>query len=152
VEKRIAERGLKPQLEADRNTLLRRVSFDITGLPPTPAEVEAFVNDNAPDAYERLVDHLLASPRYGERMAVDWLDVARYADSYGYQADRFNHLWPWRDWVIQAFNKNLPFDDFIIWQIAGDLLPNATREQKMATAFHRNHRQTNEGGSVDEEF
>jgi hypothetical protein len=115
---------LKPQPEADRNTLIRRVSFDLIGLPPTPQEVEAFVNDPAPSAYERLVDRLLASPRYGERMAVDWLDVPRYADSYGFQVDREREVWPWRDWVVRAFNDNLPFDQFVTWQLAGDLLPN----------------------------
>ena len=152
VRARLELEGLKPAPEASKERLIRRVTFDLTGLPPTLQEIDDFLAGKSPDAYERVIDRLLASPAYGERMAVDWLDVARYADTYGYQADRFNHLWPWRDWVIQAFNKNLPFDDFIIWQIAGDLLPNATREQKMATAFHRNHRQTNEGGSVDEEF
>ena len=152
VRERIEREGLKPAPEASKERLIRRVTFDITGLPPTLEEIDAFLADKSADAYERVVDRLLASSAYGERMAVDWLDVARYADTYGYQSDRFNHLWPWRDWVIQAFNKNLPFDDFIVWQIAGDLLPNATREQKLATAFNRNHRQTNEGGSVDEEF
>ncbi len=149
---RLESEKLQPAPEANRERLIRRVTFDLIGLPPTLAEIDAFLADQSPQAYERVVDRLLASPSYGERMAVDWLDVARYADTYGYQSDRFNHMWPWRDWVIQAFNKNLRFDDFIIWQIAGDLLPNATREQKLATAFNRNHRQTNEGGSVDEEF
>jgi hypothetical protein len=149
---RLEQEGLKPTAEASKERLIRRVTFDLTGLPPTLAEIDDFLADTSPRAHEHVVDRLLASPTYGERMAVDWLDVARYADTYGYQADRFNHLWPWRDWVISAFNRNLPFDDFIIWQIAGDLLPNATREQKTATAFNRNHRQTNEGGSVDEEF
>ena len=149
---RLEQEGLKPSAEATKERLIRRVTLDLTGLPPTLAEIDEFLADDSPRAYERVIDRLLASPAYGERMAVDWLDVARYADTYGYQADRFNHLWPWRDWVIGAFNRNLPFDEFIIWQLAGDLLPNATREQKMATAFNRNHRQTNEGGSVDEEF
>ena len=148
----LEKRGLKLQPEADRNTLIRRVSFDITGLPPTPQEVITFQNDNAPDAYERLVDRLLASPRFGERMAVDWLDVARYADSYGFQVDREREMWPWRDWVIRAFNDNLPFDQFITWQIAGDLLPNATDDQILATAFNRLHQQESEGGSVEEEY
>jgi hypothetical protein len=149
---RLEREVLKPSREATRERLLRRVTFDLTGLPPTLDEVDAFLNDPSPQAYERIVDRLLASTAYGERMAVEWLDVARYADTYGYQADRFNHLWPWRDWVISAFHRNVHFNDFIVWQIAGDLLPNATREQKLATAFNRNHRQTNEGGSVDEEF
>lgn len=149
---RLESEKLKPAPEASRERLLRRVTFDLTGLPPTLAEIDAFVADRSPAAYEKVVDRLLASPTYGERMAVEWLDVARYADTYGYQADRINHLWPWRDWVIGAFNRNVRINDFIRWQIAGDLLPGATREQKIATAFNRLHRQTNEGGSVDEEF
>ena len=152
VEKGLAARGLKPQPEADRHTLIRRVSFDLTGLPPTPAEIETFVKDAAPDAYEKLVDRLLASPRYGERMAVDWLDVSRYADSYGFQVDREREVWPWRDWVIRAFNDNLSFDKFITWQLAGDLLPNPTDDQILATAFNRLHQQEAEGGSVEEEY
>ena len=148
----LAARGLKPQAEADAHTLIRRVSFDLTGLPPTPAEVESFVKDDAPNAYEQLVDRLLASPRYGERMAVDWLDVSRYADSYGFQVDREREVWPWRDWVIRAFNENLPFDQFITWQLAGDLLPHATDDQILATAFNRLHQQETEGGSVEEEY
>src|SRR5262245_46821159 len=145
----LEKEGLQPAPPANKERVLRRVTFDLTGLPPTLAEIDAFVADASPQAYERAIDRLLVSPAYGERMAVEWLDVARYADTYGYQADRFNHLWPWRDWVIEAFNRNLPFDQFILWQIAGDLLPGATREQKLATAFNRLHRQTNEGGSVD---
>ena len=152
VEKGLAERGLAPQPEADRHTLIRRVSFDITGLPPTPAEVDAFLKDDAPGAFERVVDRLLASPRYGERMAVDWLDISRYADSYGFQVDRERDVWQWRDWVIGAFNKNLPFDQFITWQLAGDLLPKPTDEQVLATAFNRLHQQETEGGSVEEEY
>ena len=148
----LEKRGLKLQPEADRSTLIRRVSFDITGLPPTPQEIAAFKNDTAPGAYERVVDRLLASPRFGERMAVDWLDIARYADSYGFQVDREREMWPWRDWVIRAFNDNLPFDHFITWQIAGDLLPNATDDQILATAFNRLHQQESEGGSVEEEY
>ncbi len=143
---------LKPAPEATKERLLRRVSLDLTGLPPTPAEVDAFLADKSPDAYEKVVDRLLASPAYGERMAVEWLDVARYADTYGYQADRINHLWPWRDWVIKSFNRNIRINQFIIEQLAGDLLPDATQDQKVATAFNRLHRQTNEGGSVNEEF
>ena len=152
VEKNLAAHGLAPQPEADRNTLIRRVSFDITGLPPTPAEVDAFVKDSAPNAYERVVDRLLASPRYGEHRAVDWLDISRYADSYGFQVDRGREVWPWRDWVIKAFNENLPFDKFITWQIAGDLVPNPTDEQILATTFNRLHQQEAEGGSVEEEY
>jgi hypothetical protein len=152
VEKGLAERGLQPQPEADRNTLIRRVSFDLTGLPPTPEEVEAWVKDEAPNAYEKVVDRLLASPRYGERMAVDWLDVARYADSYGFQVDREREVWPWRDWVVRALNENLSFDQFITWQLAGDLLPNPTDDQILATTFNRLHQQESEGGSVEEEY
>ncbi|NBW95833.1 MAG: DUF1549 domain-containing protein, partial [Planctomycetia bacterium] len=153
VSEKLAKRGLALQPEADRRTLIRRVSFDITGLPPTPAEVEAFVADSAPDAYEKLLDRLLASPRYGERMATDWMDLARYSDSYGFQVDRPRpDMWPWRDWVIKAFNDNLPWDKFTLWQVAGDLLPNATDEQVLATAFNRLHQQESEGGSVEEEY
>jgi len=148
----LAKRGLTLQPEADRTTLLRRVSFDLTGLPPSPHEIAAFLNDPSPDAYEKAVDRLLQSPRYGERMAVDWLDVARYADSFGFQVDREREMWPWRDWVIRAFNENLPFDQFMTWQLAGDLLPNATDDQILATAFNRLHQQESEGGSVEEEY
>ena len=148
----LAAKNLSLQPEADRATLARRVSFDLTGLPPTPAEVAAFVADAAPDAYSRLVDRLLASPRYGERMTADWLDLARYADSYGFQVDRPREMWPWRDWVIKAFNQNLSWDKFVTWQLAGDLLPNATDEQVLATAFNRLHAQEAEGGSVEEEY
>lgn len=148
----LAKRNLKLQPEADKTTLLRRVTFDLTGLPPTPAEVEAFLADASPEAYEKVVDRLLKSEAYGERMAVDWLDISRYADSYGFQVDRDRDVWAWRDWVIKAFNSNLPFDQFITWQIAGDMLPNATDEQILATAFNRLHQQETEGGSVEEEY
>ncbi len=153
VTTKLAARGLAQQPEADRTTLIRRASFDITGLPPTPKEVREFVADTSPDAYERLLDRLLASPRYGERMAADWLDLARYSDSYGFQVDRPRPtMWPWRDWVIEAFNENLAWDQFVAWQVAGDLLPNATGEQILATAFNRLHQQEAEGGSVEEEY
>ena len=145
-------RGLRPAAEATRETLIRRLTFDLTGLPPTLAEIDAFVDDRAPDAYEKVVDRLLASPAYGERMAADWLDIARYADSHGYQDDGMRQMWPWRDWVISAFNRNLPVDQFITWQLAGDLLPNPTEEQRLATGFNRNHMQTQEGGVVPEEY
>ena len=148
----LAGRKLAPQPEADRATLLRRLAFDLTGLPPDPAAAAAFLTDPRPDAYERAVDALLASPRYGERMAVDWLDVARYADTYGFQVDRERDVWAWRDWVIGAFNRNLPWDRFVTWQLAGDLLPGATEEQILATAFNRLHPQESEGGSVEEEY
>jgi hypothetical protein len=148
----LTARRLALQPEADRATLLRRVSFDLTGLPPAPGEVEAFLRDPDPRAYERAVDRLLQSPRYGERMAVDWLDLARYADSYGFQVDRERDMWAWRDWVIRAFNANLPWDRFVTWQLAGDLLPGATDDQRLATAFNRLHPQEAEGGSVEEEY
>src|SRR5439155_20664807 len=127
-------------------------SLDLTGLPPTLAELDAFLADASPDAYEKVVDRLLASPRYGERMAVDWLDAARYADTHGYQVDPGKEMWPWRDWVIGTFNRNLPFDQFTIEQISGDLLPQATLAQKIATGFQRNHRINSETGSIAEEF
>ncbi len=149
---RLEPQGLSPSLVASRERLIRRVSFDLTGVPPTPDEIDVFTSDRRPDAYTRLVDRLLASPRFGERMAVMWLDVARYADTYGYQADVYRAVWPWRDWVVNALNENMPFDQFVTWQLAGDLLPEATEEQVLATTFNRLHRQTNEGGSVEEEF
>jgi Protein of unknown function (DUF1553)/Protein of unknown function (DUF1549)/Concanavalin A-like lectin/glucanases superfamily/Planctomycete cytochrome C len=149
---RLDTEHLTPAAEASKERLIRRVTFDLTGLPPTLAEIDAFLTDLAPNAYDRLVDRLLASPRFGERMAVDWLDLARYADTYGYQSDVYRAMWPWRDWVIHAFNANLPYDQFITWQLAGDLLPRPTRAQVLATAFNRHHRQTNEGGSIEEEF
>ncbi|MCB1275642.1 DUF1553 domain-containing protein [Prosthecobacter sp.] len=151
----LAERGLKLQPEATPETLIRRISFDLTGLPPTPEEVTGFVTEHQFDpvsSIDHLVTRLLASPHYGERMAVDWLDMARYADSYGFQVDREREVWPWRDWVVKAFNDNLPYDKFVTWQLAGDLLPNATDEQILATAFNRLHQQENEGGSVEEEY
>jgi len=151
----LAERGLKMQPEASPETLIRRLSFDLTGLPPSPEEVTAFVTEHQLDpasSIQHLTTKLLASPHYGERMAVDWLDVARYADSYGFQVDRERDVWPWRDWVVKAFNDNLPYDKFVTWQLAGDLLPNPTDEQIMATAFNRLHQQESEGGSVEEEY
>ena len=149
---RLEEEGLSPSDEAAKETLLRRVTFDLTGLPPTLDEIDAFLADDSPDAYETVVDRLLASDAYGERMATEWLDLARYADSHGYQDDGMRNMWPWRDWVIEAFNKNLPFDEFVIWQLAGDLLPDATHEQRLATGFNRNHLQSQEGGIVPEEY
>jgi hypothetical protein len=152
VRARLNKEKLSPAPEADKATLIRRVTFDLTGLPPTSAEIDAFIADSSPNAYEKLLDRLLASPHYGERMASDWLDVARFADTHGYQMDRYRPMWPWRDWVIKAFNSNLPFDQFLTWQLAGDLLPNATKEQRLATAFNRLHMQNEEGGVVEEEF
>ncbi|MFO0914244.1 MAG: PSD1 and planctomycete cytochrome C domain-containing protein [Pirellulales bacterium] len=143
--------GIEPAAEADRATLIKRLSADLTGLPPTPAEVDAFVNDPSPVAYERLVDRLMASPHYGERMALSWLDAARYADSNGFQQDGDTWQWLWRDWLVDALNADLPFDQFTIWQLAGDLLPNATEAQKIASAFNRNHLLNGEGGAIAEE-
>ena len=148
---RLASEGLTPSPEAPRETLIRRVSLDLTGLPaPLPA-VDEFLADQSPDAYDRLVERLLASPAYGERMAWDWLDAARYADSNGYQGDNERTMWPWRDWVVDALNENMPFDQFTIWQLAGDLLPDATHEQRLATGFCRNHMINGEGGRIPEE-
>ena len=144
--------GLKPSPEADKATLLRRVSLDLTGLPPTPAEVDSFLADHSPDAYEKRVDELLKSPHYGERMAMPWLDLARYADTHGYHIDSLREMWPWRDWVIDAFNRNMRFDEFTIEQIAGDLLPNATVKQKIASGFNRNNMINFEGGAIPEEY
>ncbi len=146
------EKGLKPNEEADKERLLKRVAFDLTGLPPTLQMMDDFLNDASPNAYEKMVDRLLANPAYGEKMAVHWLDVARYSDSYGYQDDNIRTQWAWRDWVIHAFNKNLTYDQFLTWQIAGDLLPDATKEQMLATGFFRNHKFTEEGGVIPEEY
>ncbi len=149
---RLEREGMAPTAPASRERLIRRVSFDLTGLPPTLEQIDAFVNDKSKDAFEKLVDRLLASEAYGERMAADWLDVARYSDTYGYQVDRDRYVWPWRDWVIRAFNRNMPFDEFVKWQLAGDLLPGAGDEQLLATTFNRLHPQKVEGGSTPEEF
>lgn len=149
---RLEQEGLKPAPEAERATLIRRVSLDLTGLPPTPAEVDAFLQDTAPNAYEKVVDRLLRSPRYGERLAQRWLDGARYADTNGYQTDGDRVMWRWRDWVIEAFNDNMPFDQFTREQIAGDMLPRPTLDQRIATGFNRNHRGNSEGGVIPEEY
>ncbi len=148
----IEKQGLRPSAEAPRTTLIRRLSLDLTGLPPSPTDVDAFVNDRRPDAYERVVDRLLASPHYGERWGRWWLDAARYADSNGFEKDRPRSIWPYRDWVIRAFNNDLPFDRFTIEQIAGDLLPNATLDQKVATGFLRNSMLNEEGGVDPEQY
>ena len=144
--------ALRPSPEADRITMIRRVSLDLLGLPPTPEEVDAFVRDGSPDAYEKLVDRLLASPRYGERWARRWLDLARYADTNGYEKDRPRSIWPYRDWVIRALNADLPFRQFTIDQLAGDMLPAATPKQRIATGFHRNTMLNEEGGIDPLEF
>jgi hypothetical protein len=148
---RLEKENLHPSPEAARETLIRRVTLDLTGLPPTIAEVEAFLADKSPDAYEKVVDRLLASPRYGERMVLEWLEAARYSDTNGYQTDGTRAMWPWRDWVIDALNKNMPFDQFTVEQIAGDMLPNATVSQRIASGFHRNHMLNGEGGRIAEE-
>jgi Protein of unknown function (DUF1553)/Protein of unknown function (DUF1549)/Planctomycete cytochrome C/Concanavalin A-like lectin/glucanases superfamily len=145
---RMESSGLQPAPEADRRTLIRRVTLDLTGLPPTPEEVDAFVNDKSPDAYEKVVDRLLASPHYGEHRARYWLDAARYADTQGFHFDNYREMWPYRDWVIKAFNKNMPFDRFTVEQLGGDLLPNATLDQKIASGFQRCLETTNEGGVI----
>src|SRR5262245_59367576 len=148
---RLDVEGLAPSPEADPRTLFRRLSLDLTGLPPSADEVEAFVNDGDNRAVERLVDRLLRSPHFGERLALDWLDAARYADTNGFSIDGGRHMWLWRDWVIQAFNSNKPYDQFLLEQIAGDLLPNTTPAQKIATGFQRNNMVTHEGGTIPEE-
>ena len=149
---RLQQEGLDPSPEADRATLIRRVSLDLTGIPPTLAEVDAYLDDDAADAYEKVVARLLRSPRYGERMAVNWLDAARYADTNGYQTDGERSMLRWRDWVIDAYNDNMPFDQFTIEQLAGDMLPNPTLEQRIATGFNRNHSLNAEGGIDPDEF
>jgi hypothetical protein len=149
---RLEREGLKPSPEAGRETLIRRVTLDLTGLPPTPAEVDAFLKDTSATAYEKAVDRLLASSRYGERMAARWLDAARYADTSGYQNDGERDMYRWRDWVIDAWNRNMPFDRFTLEQLAGDMLPNPTPAQRIATGFNRNHRGNSEGGIVPEEY
>jgi hypothetical protein len=149
---KLEQKGLKPNEEADKERLLKRISLDLTGLPPSIEMMDNYLNDASPNAYEKAVDQLLQNPAYGEKMAVHWLDLARYADSHGYQDDNYRTQWPWRDWVIHAFNKNIPYDQFVTWQIAGDLMPNATKEQLLATGFNRNHKITEEGGVIDEEY
>lgn len=146
------EQNLEPNEKADKERLLKRVSFDVTGLPPSLELQDRFSQDDSPDAYEKIVDELLSSPHYGEKMAVYWLDVARYADSHGYQDDGYRTMWPWRDWVIHAFNQNYSYDKFLTWQLAGDLLPDPTKEMLLATGFNRNHKITQEGGVIDEEY
>lgn len=149
---KLEEHRLKPAEEADRERLLKRVCLDIVGLPPSLEMMDRFLADTSARAYEKIVDELLSQRAYGEKMAVHWMDVARFADSHGFQDDSYRSQWPWRDWVIHAFNKNMPYDQFITWQIAGDLLPDATKEQILATGFNRNHKITEEGGIIDEEY
>ena len=150
--KKLEELDLTPQKSASQEILLRRATLDLTGLPPTLGEIDDFLQDTSTDAFEKVIDRLLASPRFGEHLAVMWLDLARYADSNGYSQDGLRIMWPWRDWVIKAFNANMPFDQFVSWQIAGDKIPGASQDQILATGFLRNHRQNAEGGIVDEEY
>lgn len=152
VLKKLETHGLQSLGQAKKENLIRRVSFDLTGLPPTLQEIDDFLNDNSPNAFEKVVDRLLKSDAYAEAMTTQWLDLARYADSHGYQDDLERIMFPWRDWVIHAFKKNMPYDEFVTWQLAGDLLPNPTREQIIATAFNRNHKITQEGGVIPEEY
>ena len=149
---KLEKKGLKPNEEADKERLLKRVSLDLTGLPPDIATMDKFLADKNPNAYEKMVDQLLKSPAYGERMALYWMDIARYADSHGYQDDNYRSQWPWRDWVIHAFNENYSYKQFITWQLAGDLLPDSSKEKLLATGFNRNHKITEEGGVIDEEY
>ncbi|HET9745777.1 MAG TPA: PSD1 and planctomycete cytochrome C domain-containing protein [Chitinophagaceae bacterium] len=144
--------GLSPNEQADKERLLKRVCFDLTGLPATIEMQDKFLNDNSANAYEKIIDELLASKHYGEKLAVHWLDVSRYADSHGYQDDGLRTMWPWRDWVIHAFNENYSYEKFVTWQLAGDLLPNPSKEMLLATGFNRNHKITQEGGVIDEEY
>src|SRR5688572_12741818 len=149
---KLEQEKLSPSAEADKELLLRRVSLDLTGLPPSLQEIEEFVKDTSPNAYEKQVDRLLNSVHYGEKMSVDWLDLARFSDSHGYTVDRLRDMSPYRDWVIKSFNENFPYDKFIHWQLAGDLMPDPTQDMIIATAFNRNHQQNMEGGIVEEEF
>ncbi|WP_235941861.1 PSD1 and planctomycete cytochrome C domain-containing protein, partial [Cyclobacterium roseum] len=149
---RLEQRGLQPNEKADKMHLLKRLSIDLTGLPPSLELMQAYRDDESPEATDKIIDRLMESPAFGERMAVLWMDISRYSDSYGYQDDNIRTQWPYRDWVIHAFNNNLPYDQFITWQLAGDLLPNASKEQILATAFNRNHKYTEEGGVIPEEY
>ena len=149
---KLEREGLHPSPEADKRTLIRRVSLDLTGLPPTPQQVDGFLADNSPTAYEKVVDRLLDSPEYAEHMAYRWMEAARYGDTNGYQTDGPREMWRWRDWVIDAFRHNMPYDEFTVDQLAGDLLPNPTLDQRIATGFNRNHRTSGEGGIIPEEY
>ena len=152
VEARLKSEGLKPSPEEDKARLIRRVSLDLTGLPPSLQEVDDFGKDLSPKALENVVDRLMASPHFGERLALPWLDLARYGDTSGYHNDSLRDMWLWREWVIKAFNSNLPFNEFTIAQLAGDLLPQATVQQQVASGFHRNHMTSDEGGLIDSEY
>ena len=149
---KMKEKGLNPNPEANSYALIKRASLDLTGLPPTPELLSKYAGFENGNTYEKLLDELLSQPAFGEKLAILWLDISRYSDSYGYQDDEYRSQWPYRDWLIHAFNKNLPYDEFLTWQLAGDLLPNPTKEQILATAFNRNHKYTEEGGVIHEEY
>jgi hypothetical protein len=150
--RKLENNGIEPSPLASKEMLIRRITFDLTGLPPTLEEIDNYLSDDSPNAYEKVVDRLLASQAYAERMTTEWLDLARYADTHGYQDDLERTMWPWRDWVIHAYAKNMPFDEFVRWQLAGDMLPDPSKEQIIATAFNRNHKITQEGGVIPEEY
>ena len=150
--RKLESKGMSPSKIEEKEILLRRVYFDIIGLPPSILDIDNFISDKDPNAYEKIIDKLLESEAYGERMASIWMDLSRYGDSHGYQDDQERIMWPWRDWVIHAYNSNMPYDEFITWQMAGDMLPNATKEQILASGFNRNHKITQEGGVVPEEY
>ena len=150
--RKLESKGMSPSKIEEKEILLRRVYFDIIGLPPLVSDIDNFISDKSPNAYEKIIDKLLESEAYGERMASIWMDLSRYGDSHGYQDDQERIMWPWRDWVIHAYNSNMPYDEFITWQMAGDMLPNATKEQILASGFNRNHKITQEGGVVPEEY
>ncbi|XOV95024.1 MAG: DUF1553 domain-containing protein [Bacteroidota bacterium] len=152
IYQKLVRENLTPSPKADKERLIRRVTMDLTGLPPTIGDIDQFLNDQSENAYEKVVDRLLSSDAYAERLAMEWMDVSRYADSHGLHADGYRYMWPWRDWVIKAFKENMGYNQFVTWQLAGDLLPNATQEQILATAFHRNNPMTAEGGVIDEEW
>jgi len=152
VQQTLSQKGFEPSSEANKERLLRRVYMDLTGLPPSIDDIDAFISDKSENAYEKVVDKLLSTYAYAERLAVDWMDLSRYADSHGLHADGWRLMWPWRDWVISSFKENRPYDEFVTWQLAGDLFQNPTKEQKLATAFNRNHPMTAEGGAIEEEF
>ena len=152
IAKRLEAQNMQPSDRASKEIILRRLAFDLTGLPPSIELMDQFLNDTSDEAYEKMVDHFMSLPQFGEHMASSWLDVARYADTHGYQDDLERVMWPWRDWVIHAFNKNLPYDEFISWQLAGDLYENPSLEMLVATGFNRNHKITQEGGVIDEEY
>ena len=152
ISNKLESKGMTPSNLEEKEILIRRAYFDIIGLPPSLDEIDNFISDKSENAYEKAIDKLLIAEAYGERMAAIWMDLSRYGDSHGYQDDQERIMWPWRDWVIHAYNTNIPYDKFITWQMAGDMLPNATKEQILASGFNRNHKITQEGGVVPEEY